>query len=91
MSPSDPEAALDVFDEVLDALRPRRQRLNYEVLRGDRISTSIANAWRGALGREAVRWRPDLVELAWADEDGQRPPALWFRGWDPPALDEGRR
>ena len=36
-----------------------------------------------------MRWRPDLVELAWADEDGQRPPALWFRGWDPPALDEG--
>ncbi len=80
-------AALEVFDEVLEGLRPQRRRLRYEVLRADRIATSTADAWRGALGREVVRWRPDLVELAWADEDRQRPPALWFRGWDALALD----
>lgn len=80
---------LAVFEEALAVLRPRRLRLRYEVLRGDRIDTSAANAWRGALGREVVQWRPDLAELAWADEDGQRPPALWFRGWDEPELGTG--
>lgn len=89
MSAAVVDDAVSVFDEVLDVLRPRRQRLRYDVLRGDRVATSTANAWRGAVGREVMRWRPDLAELAWTDEDGQRPPALWFRGWDPPPLEAG--